>query len=283
MSNGIHPQTIVGAVHLNVRDLDRLLAYYEERIGLRFHWRDGRRAGLGVGERDLLILDEDPAARETTGTAGLYHFALLLPSRRELARALRHLAARETPLSGFADHLVSEAIYLSDPEGNGIEIYRDRPRNEWRRDARGTLQMDTIALDVRGLMATVAEDAEPWTGMPPGTTVGHIHLHVGDLAQSDAFYVGVLGFDLVLNYGHSANFISAGGYHHHIGYNLWAGRAHRPADALGLRWFDVRLPDDDALAAVRERLTEAGVAGSQEGDGWLVADPAGNRVRLVVA
>jgi catechol 2,3-dioxygenase len=188
------------------------------------------------------------------------------------------------PLSGASDHLVSEALYLDDPDGNGIEIYRDRPRAEWPRMG-GQIQMATDRLDIDGILGELERDDRPWDGLAPATTIGHMHLHVADLKAAEAFYHGVLGFDIIVRYGPSALFVSAGGYHHHIGLNTWAGVGAPPAPAgsAGLRYFVVRLPDQAALDAVLARVREAGVAIEPHGEGALVRDASGNGVVLATS
>jgi catechol 2,3-dioxygenase len=279
--HSIHPDTRLGYVHLTVTDLDRSLAFYQQMLGFQLHRREGARAHLGAGGPDILLLTENAAARQAPGTTGLYHFAVLVPSRLELARSLRRLAQMRWPLQGVADHLVSEALYLADPDGNGIEIYRDRPRAEWPyRD--GQLQMATDPLDMDGVLSELADEAGPSNGLHPETVLGHMHLHVADIAEAEAFYVGVLGFDLVLLYGSSAGFVSAGGYHHHIGFNTWgtAGAPPPPPDSVGLREFVVLLPDSSELERVSERIDLAGVAHEDTDGGLLVRDPSQNAVLL---
>ena len=228
----IDPGARIGAVHLTVADLGRLVSFYEARLGLTVRRRDSRTAWLGAGGAggaDLLVLHESPTARRVPGTTGLYHFAVLVPTRRALARSLRRLVDTSTTLQGVADHGVSEALYLGDPEGNGIEIYRDRPRADWPVVA-GQLKMGTDPLDLDGLLSELeAEgDARDAAGMPPATTIGHVHLHVADLVTTEEFYAGVLGFELTQRFGQSAYFFAAGGYHHHVGANIWAGAGAPP-------------------------------------------------------
>lgn len=281
MTESIDPDTIIGAVTLTVADLGRSLIYYQEVIGLQLQRQEAGTAYLGVGGPDLLVLVEQAGARAVRGTSGLYHFAILTPSRVALARSLQRLAETNTRIGGFADHAVSEAIYLSDPDGNGIEIYRDRPRDEWPY-RNGQLQMTTDALDVDGLLAELEGKPWSWEGLHPDTTIGHIHLHVGNLDEAEAFYTQVLGFDLVTRYGPSAGFVSAGGYHHHIGFNTWAGVGvpPPPPDAAGLRWYEIRLPNTAGLDKVIARVQEAGLAVDERPDGFLVRDPAKNGILL---
>ncbi|MEW5956585.1 MAG: VOC family protein [Chloroflexota bacterium] len=281
MNDSIHPDTKLGHVHLTVSDLDRSLEFYQQIIGLQVHRRQGETAYLGAGRADILALTGRPDARRVTGATGLYHFAILTPSRLALAHSLRRIAETQTPVQGFADHWVSEAIYLADPDGNGIEIYRDRPRDEWPY-RNGRLQMASDPLDLEGVLAELEGHAEPWTGLAPGTVLGHMHLHVAHIAQAEAFYQGVIGFDLMLRYGPSASFLSAGGYHHHLGVNTWAGvgAPPPPADAIGLRWYVICLPDQAELDRTVDRVRRAGVEVEEQPEGLLLRDPSQNGLIL---
>jgi catechol 2,3-dioxygenase len=287
-TESIHPKTTLGVAHLTVSDLGRSTSFYQDNIGLKLLRTDESSASLGTSQTRLLFLTEKPGARLAQGVTGLYHFALLLPSRYELARTLQHLVESRTRLGGFADHAVSEAIYLSDPDGHGIEIYRDRPRTEWEYKE-GRLVITTEPFDMDGVMGELGDTGTTWKGIHPQTVMGHMHLHVADIEASRRFYVDVLGFDLVARYGASAIFVSAGGYHHHIGLNTWAGigAPPPPADALRLQYFELRLPDDRALARVADRIQTAdpAVAVREENtsaNGFCVRDPAGNQVLLTV-
>jgi catechol 2,3-dioxygenase len=274
----------IGAVHLTVSDLERAIAFYTHGLGLKLHGREGATARLGVGAEDLLVLSGKTGAVRARGTTGLYHFAVLVPSRPDLARSLRHLIDRRTPLTGMSDHLVSESLYLSDPDGNGIEIYRDRPREEWP-VVDGQLRMTTDPLDVNGLLAERGTSHSPWTGFPAATRIGHVHLHVAYLNDSERFYSELLGFELRQRFGRSALFLAAGGYHHHIGLNTWAGvgAPPPPPGSVGLRHFEILLPDAASVedAAARAREGGAPVAAMQEA--VEITDPSGNRARLVVS
>ena len=276
----IHPETHVGSVHLTVPDLERSLRFYLKTLGFDLLEREQGRALLGAGKTPLVGLTEQPDARpRQRSTTGLYHLAILLPSRRELARTLHHLIEMGSPPEGAADHLVSEALYLSDPDANGIEISADRPRREWPRHD-GQVQMATNPLDLQQLLSEA--DTSPWKGLPPRTRIGHVHLQVSDLRRAEAFYHQILGFDLTQRYGPSAVFLSAGGYHHHVGLNTWAGvgALQPPADAAGLRYFTLCLPNWAELERIAERLTAAGVAPEQREDGLFLRDPSGNGVLL---
>lgn len=266
-----------------MQNLEQSLLFYRRVIGLETLQRINGTAELGTAERTLLELHENPQARRVSGVSGLYHFAILTPDRPALGAALGRLVQTQTPLQGFADHGVSEAIYLPDNEGNGIEIYRDRPRAEWHWQD-GRLAMVSDPLDAQGVLEAGAERPALDGLLPEGTVIGHMHLHVGDLAQAEGFYRDVLGFDLMQHFGGSAAFLSAGGYHHHLGLNIWAGRGSPPAppDAAGLLWYQVLLPDEASLDAALRRLEEAGMAAQKHPQGWLTRDPAGNGVLLTV-
>lgn len=270
--------TTLGPVHLTVTDREGAVAFYEEVLGFRALAHDGNQVLLSATGRPPahLILTGRPSARRRR-SAGLYHFAVLLPARGDLARALRHLLQSGAPIEGASDHGVSEAIYLHDREGNGIEIYADRPRERWPRQA-GRLAVGTQALDAEDLLA---QDARPWDGLPPGSQIGHIHLHVADLPRAERFYAGVLGFEVMVRGYPGALFLAAGGYHHHIGLNTWAGTGIPAAapDAAGLRYYTVRIPDPAAREAAVRRVREAGGPAEEVGGGpatgVLARDPDG--------
>lgn len=273
----------LGPVHLNVADLDRQIRFYEDVIGLRLQRKNGSTAALGGGEQDLLILHHVPGASRPARATGLYHFALLVPDRAALARALRHLVATQTPLQGFADHYVSEAIYLPDAEGNGIELYADRPREAW--EYRGDwLHIGTAPLDIEALLREIEGEHTPWRGLPAGTTMGHVHLHVADIAATEAFYLNLLDMDVMARMP-SATFLSWEGYHHHLGANTWngVGAPPPPPDAAGLRWATFHLPDSAALDDAHARLEAAGAPLEARDEGWLARDPAGNGLLLTAS
>ena len=276
----IDPATRIGAVHLTISDLRRSIRFYETHLGFLVHRRDERAAWLGAGGPDLLILSQCEAAPRVRGTTGLYHFAILVPSRAELARSLRRLVATNTIMQGAADHGVSEALYLADEDGIGIEIYRDRPRGQWPL-VEGQLRMGADPMDLEALLAEAGR-AEGNAGLAPDTVIGHVHLHVSRLEEAHAFYVGLLGFEVTQRYGPSALFVAAGGYHHHIGLNTWAGvgAPPPPPGAIGLKHFVVSLPNGAALAAVHERLRAAGVVPQAIDGGLLIHDPAKNAILL---
>lgn len=279
----INPATTIGAVHLTISDLRRAVRFYETHLGFSIHRRDDRTAWLGAGGPDLLILSQCETAPRVRGTTGLYHFAILVPSRIELARSLRRLVATATIMQGAADHGVSEALYLADEDGNGIEIYRDRPHDQWPM-AGGRLRMGADPLDLDALLAEAGR-AESTAGLPPATRIGHVHLHVARLSEARAFYVDLLGFELMQEYGPSALFVAAGGYHHHIGLNTWAGvgAPPPPPGAIGLKHFTVVLPDADALASVEKRVKASGIEPEAIEGGLLIRDPAKNAILLGTA
>jgi catechol 2,3-dioxygenase len=250
---------------------------------MHLHWRDGQTAGLGAGRQDLLRLVENPAARVAPQTTGLYHFALLTPSRVELARTLRQIIRTKAPIQGFSDHGVSEAIYLADPDGNGIEIYRDRPREEWPFQ-NGKLEMVVDPLDIQALLAEQYETSEDWAGLDPATTLGHVHLHVSELLVAESFYRNVIGFEVMQRFGAQASFLSAGGYHHHLGINTWAGvgAPKPPRDSIGLRWYVIVLPTQESLDGIVAGAQEIGVYLQKRDDGVHLHDPSGNGILLTV-
>ena len=221
------PDTRMGEVHLGVADLDRSIGYYGSALGLQVHERSDGRASLGTGGDDLLVLTERPGAVPARGVTGLYHFALLLPEREDLARFLAHVARERIPLTGLSDHFVSEAIYLRDPDEHGIEVYWDRPREVWEGKVSETLT--TEPLDVNDLLGAL-DDPEhaPFDQLAPGTVMGHVHLRVADAPAAAAYYQD-LGFELMAQLGQSAAFLAAGGYHHHLGANSWESAGAEPA------------------------------------------------------
>ncbi len=276
----IDPGTRIGAVHLTISDLRRSVRFYETHLGFHVHRRDDRTAWLGAGTDDLLILSQCETAPRVRGTTGLYHFAILVPSRLDLAHAFRRLVATGTVMQGAADHGVSEALYLADEDGNGIEIYRDRPREQWP-IVNGALRMGADPMDLDALLDEAGRADSP-AGLPLGTVIGHVHLHVARLEDAHAFYVGVLGFELMQRYGPSALFVAAGGYHHHVGLNTWAGvgAPPPPPGAIGLKHFVVQLPTRNALDAVVDRVRAAGITPEPCDGGLLIHDPAKNAILL---
>ena len=268
----------LGPAELTVVALPRAVAWYEEALGLVVHAHEDGTARLGDGRTVVLVLHEDPEAQPAgRGHTGLFHYALLYPSREELARAANRLAASGTPVQGASDHGTHEAIYLADADGNGIELAADRPREAWPEDLgyAGGPQ----PLDVGSLLASVAGEA-PRSTVGEGLRVGHLHLHVGDIEEGLAFYSGVVGFGVRANLG-SAAFVSSGGYHHHLGFNVWNGQGATapPPHTVGLRAWTV-VVDKPAAAALRERLADAGHAGQDTPSGFLVRDPWGTPLHV---
>lgn len=232
----------VARVGLKARDADRLAAYYNAVVGLQELSRDGETITLGSANRPLLVLERDPSAKpDDPRSAGLFHTAFLLPSRADLGRWINHAIENKIAVEGASDHLVSEAAYLTDPEGNGIEIYADRPHDTWKWNG-PTVEMATIRMDIPGVIGSVPAGDAGWKGAPENTVVGHVHLRVGDPSQAEAWWNTEFGFDTVTKYGSQAVFLSSGGYHHHIGANTWqsAGAGKRDAGRSGLSWVEMR-------------------------------------------
>ena len=229
------------------------------------------------------LVGRPDAPRRPHGTTGLFHLAILLPGRADLARALRRVTDAGWRFTGASDHLVSEALYLHDPDGNGIEIYRDRPREQWR-FVDGELQMDTLPLDLDSVLGELSGADTEANGMPAGTRIGHVHLNVAELSAAEDFYAGALGFDVTVRGYPGALFLSTGGYHHQIGVNTWAGEGAPapPPGSLGLRRFELALPGAPELEQVERRLSAAGFDAKREGDALHLADPSGNGILLRV-
>ncbi len=287
----IHPATLLGHVSLTVANLENQITFYQQVIGFKLHWREGNRAGLGAGGADLLRLTEELNLKKYRGVTGLYHFAVLFPNRRELARAVARLFAlkyRNSP----TDHIMTKTTYLDDPEGNGIELYAESPedgtfvieKNDFvTRRADGTLSNGREPLDVEALFKHLKEDDRLDAPIPPKTRVGHVHLHVRNVQEAVNFYHCIIGFDVMgMSSTFQAAFISAGGYHHHLGLNTWQGEGAppSPADAVGLRYFTIDLPNQEALDDVVSRVNNAGIASNQTEDGLLLYDPSQNGVIL---
>jgi catechol 2,3-dioxygenase len=260
----------LGPVELTVTDLDRSVAWYEQALGLRSARKSPVESDLGDGRTTVVRLVEDRGANAAGRHAGLYHYALLFPTREELARALLRVAAAQTPVQGLSDHRTHEAVYLADPDGNGIELAADRPREDWPADAYAD---GPAPLDVAALLATV-EGESPSANVREGVRVGHVHLHVGDIGEALAFYRDVLGFELQANLG-TAVFLSAGGYHHHVGLNVWKGHGVGPAPAhtVGLRSWTILLPSPGDVDAVRARVDRPGLPLEPRDGGFQVRDP----------
>jgi catechol 2,3-dioxygenase len=271
----------MGAVHLTVADLERSLDYYRQAVGLEVLEHAAGRASLGEGGIELLQLVEEPGARPALGHTGLYHFALLVPERLDLARWLAHAARDRVPLVGLSDHFVSEAIYLSDPDLHGIEIYWDRPREVWEGEVGSRLT--TLPLDVQDLLGEVVDpETEPFDGLPRGTVMGHVHFRVARIPDTIEFYRDVLGMDLMAALGSHAAFLSAGGYHHHVGANTWesAGASPPPEGAAALRHATIVLPTAEDRDALVRRIADSGREPEDAPQGPTVRDPSGIRLAL---
>jgi len=272
----------VGMVTLRVRNLDLVTDFYRDVLGLTVMERSASGAQLGSGGVRLLALEAHPqAASESRNAAGLFHTAFLMRTRKDLARWLVHAAINRVPLSGFADHLVSESVYLDDPEGNGIEVYADRDPSLWQWNA-GSVAMATDQLDIDGLLTLTDTRASDYAKAPDGLRIGHVHLRVGDLGQAESFYHGSVGLDPTRRRSGAA-FLSSGRYHHHLGINVWqsAGAGARDETATGLAWFSLETEKPDLLAAQQERLRQAGAPVAALANGLEAVDPWGTRVRLV--
>ncbi|MDX8153588.1 VOC family protein [Patulibacter brassicae] len=271
-----------GVVALDVADLDRVAGFYRDALGLQVRDADGGTVRLGTGDRELVALHARPDAVPAPRASGLFHLALLYPSRGDLAEALLRLGRAGGRLDGASDHLVSEAVYLRDPEGNGIELYRDREREAWDWQD-GSVAMATLPLDLRDVLAT-ARTSDPAPTAPDATTMGHVHLQVADLVPTRRFYVELLGFDVMTESYPGALFVATGGYHHHVGLNTW-GSQGRPAvpGARGLRHVTLEYADATAREDALLRLADVGLAPEDEvEDAPVVRDPSGNALRLAL-
>jgi len=294
----IHPATRMGHVSLTVANLDNQIAFYTQVLGFKLHWREGNKAGLGApygdlttGGADLLRLTEEPDLKRYRGVTGLYHFAILFPNRKELARAIARLYALQYE-NYPTDHIMTKTTYLDDPESNGIELYAESPEDgTWSlangeyitRRADGSLSSGREPLDVQALFKHLDENDSLDQSIPPETRVGHVHLHVRNIEEAVDFYHGVIGFDVMgVAKAFRMGFVSAGGYHHHVGLNTWQGEGAPPppADAAGLRYMTVELPNQEALDQVIERIDAAGIPSNHTDDGLLVHDPSENGVML---
>lgn len=287
----IHPATRMGHVSLTVANIENQILFYTQVLGFKLHWREGNRAGLGARGADLLRLTEEPNRKRYKGVTGLYHFAVLFPNRRELARAITRLFALKYE-NYPTDHILTKTTYLDDPEGNGIELYTESPEDgTWSfeggkyitRRADGSLSNGREPLDVEALFANLKKEDRLDQSIPPETRVGHVHLHVRNIEEAIDFYHGIIGFDVMgVAKAFRMAFVSAGGYHHHLGLNTWQGEGAPPppADAAGLRYFTIELPDQEALAQVITRIDAAGLSSNRTEDGLLILDPSENGVML---
>ena len=289
----IHPKTMMGQISLTVANLENQLMFYQQALGFKLHWREGGKAGLGAGGADLLLLNEESNLKKYRGVTGLYHVAFVFPNRRELAIAMARLFALKYK-NYPTDHILTKTTYLDDLEGNGIELYCESPEDgTWMfsdgkfetRRADGSWSDGREALDVDALFNYLKEDDRLDVPVSPETHIGHVHLHVRDIDEAVDFYHGMIGFDIMgISKENQMAFVSAGGYHHHIGLNTWQGRGAPPppTDALGLRYFTVDLPTQQAYDAVLDRVGRAGIPSNQIDAGLLLHDPSQNNVVLRV-
>ena len=289
----IHPRTQMGAIFLKVANLDNQLEFYQKALGFKLHWHEGKEAGLGAGGNDLLLLTEEPNLKKYRGVTGLYHVAYLFPNRRELAIAIARLFALKYPNSP-TDHIMTKTTYLDDLEGNGIELYAESPEDGTLKFVNGKYEATRAdgswsdgreALDVEALFTHIKEEDRLDQPVPPETRIGHVHLHVRDVDEAIDFYHGILGFDVMgVAKQFQMGFVSAGGYHHHLGLNTWQGRGAPPPppDALGLRYYTIDLPDQKAYEEVVARVDAAGIPSNQTEAGLLLHDPSQNGVILRV-
>jgi catechol 2,3-dioxygenase len=276
-----------GYVHLQVRDLGASLAYYQGRLGLLEKGREGSTSILSArpdGPPLIYLTARPDAVPKPRRTVGLYHVAIRFPDRMALGKVFQRLIDTGWPIDGAADHLVSEALYMSDPDGNGLELYRDRPRQEWPVQ-NGQVQMSSDPLNFESLLQEAGPS--PWSGIDPGTDIGHIHIQVSDLGRAEAFYSGLLGLEVTQRSYPGALFMSAGGYHHHIGMNIWSSRGapRPPENATGLLSFLLEIPGEEQRAELIERLRQAGIGMStppvsDRQDRVLIFDPDGNGVQI---
>ena len=281
----LHPAVEVGTVTFKVANLERSLKFYTQVIGLEVFKQDAHMAVLGAGDRPILLLEEVPGAtRLARNVTGLYHAAILFPTRHALAIKIYQLAQMNYPF-GYGDHLVSEAFYLDDPDANGLELYQDRPRSTWKWH-NGSVQMASDPVDMESLFAEIKpnDPALNSPAAPAGTKLGHMHLRVGNIGKARAFYHDVLGFDMVAQMP-TALFMSAGGYHHHLGMNVWESNGGRPTpeNSAGLREFSISLPDQAELDRLTKQIEAAGITVERSGDSALVLDPFQTRIKLVLA
>ncbi|GAA0377914.1 VOC family protein [Bacillus horti] len=286
MSFSIHPQTSIGYVHLRISSLERSVDFYTKKIGFSVLRQEQAENGNNMalltvdGQTPLLILEELPDAAPKSRTTGLYHLAVLVPSRQALANWLFHFNEQEGRLEGASDHLFSEALYLSDPDHNGIEVYADRPREQWPKQDDGMLKGESLPLDIQQLWNEAERSSK--NELPEGTTIGHIHLHVDHMKKAEDFYHGVLGFDVMIRMADHALFVAAGGYHHHIGLNTWVGvgAPPNPPHAVGLSVFSIQLQNKEEFDVIADRLKAANIKLDEQEAGLLVQDPAGNTIHF---
>jgi len=290
----IHPKTMMGAISLKVANLENQVKFYQQAMGFQLHWREGNKAGLGAGGADFLLLTEEPNLKKYRGVTGLYHVAYVFPDKRELAIAMARLFAIKYPHSP-TDHIMTKTTYLDDLEGNGIELYCESPEDGTWKFANGKYESYRTdgswsdgrePLDVEALLKHLKDDDKLDAPVPPETGIGHVHLHVRDVDEAVDFYHGILGFDVMgIAKAYRMGFVSAGGYHHHLGLNSWQGEGAPPppSDAVGMRYYTIDLPDQKAYDEVVARVDAAGIPSNQTEAGLLLHDPSQNGVILRVA
>ncbi|MFC7063079.1 VOC family protein [Halobacillus seohaensis] len=268
----------VKVVTIQVTDLEVSKKFYTNTIGLKIMRISNDQIEFGAGGHVFLRIQKGASVKKQAGRAGLFHFAILVPSREELATALRHYIDCDAPIQGAADHIFSEAIYLQDPDGNGIEVYRDRPKHEWRVEEDGSLPLASDPLDVQELLKLTKK----WNGLPDGTVMGHIHLHVNNIQQASYFYHDLLGFNVKIKVENQALFVASGDYHHHIGLNTWAGEGvpQSSPEAAGLLHFQLHAHSEEDVSEIAGRLYRADYSYEKGERGLAVRDPAGNVVLL---
>lgn len=274
------PNTFVNQVHLIVEQLERSVSFYQGVLGFQISDRTGSSISLTLNGKDVLVTLEQPAgvSPKEPRRSGLYHYAILLPDRKELAKVLQHFIDIKYPLQGISDHLVSEALYLADPDGNGLEIYVDRPSESWEWIGE-QVSMATEQVDLRSLLSEA--NGEKFTGLPSDTIMGHIHLHVSDLAKAAEFYIKGLGFKVVYQISNQALFISSGGYHHHIGLNIWNGKGIKAPshNSVGLKYYTIVFADEITRDSTKKNLELLGYPVNEN----TAVDPSGNHILLTVA
>ncbi len=276
----IDPETDIGSVTLAVREPERLKEFYSNIVGFSVLEQNPEMVYLGLDNQPVIILQKETSGHYSRSTPGLFHFAVRLPGKKELGKWWLHLRNSEYALDGAGDHLVSEALYLTDPEGNGIEMYYDRPRDTWQYVNR-EVRMDTLAVDLESLTAGVEDTA--FSGLPAGTSPGHIHLRVNDVDAAVRFYRDILGFGLMASWPGAA-FLSAGGYHHHIGLNMWHSRGQNPPQGNhpGLKKYSIRFSSHPARQQVIQRIMDFDYPHENSAEKFHVSDPSGNRIELVI-
>lgn len=290
-SFSIHPKTNLGKIVLIVHDMEKELGFYTQVLGFRIHWRDHERIGLGAGKTDILILVENKSAKRYESVTGLYHFAIVYPNQKELARVIARLFSLQVRNSP-TDHINTKTTYLNDPEGNGIELYAESPEDGTfmiegddfiTRRTDGSLSSGREPLDLNALFSRLSETDILDLPLPAETRLGHVHLHVRDVPEAVDFYHGLLGFDVMgLSSTFQAAFVSAGGYHHHLGLNAWKGNGAPPPpmNSTGMKYFTIQLPDENSMAEVLARITESGVPMNKLEDGYLLVDPSENGIMI---